>query len=137
MPLPDISARLPSALRSTMLTSLPSRPGPRCSRPSAPMPVFRWQTARARAAPGGLFPEGSASTRKSLPRPWCFVNCTTSVWRLVDDAEQRAEDGYRVGVGGEPPDARVASEPHTLAAGETSRAPDREVDRGVEIELAV
>ena len=137
-PLPDISARPPSALSSTIVTSAPSRPGPRWRSPSAPIPRWRSHTATARAALGGSVPDGSASTRKSLPRPWCLVSRTDvslAVRRRCRSNGSRTR--RRVLVGGQPPDPRVAPEPHPLAAGEPAGPADGEVDGLVEAELAV
>ena len=62
MPLPLISASLPSALRSSMERSQPSRPGPTRMMPSAPMP-------RRRSASRRIWPTESRRVSRDPARP--------------------------------------------------------------------
>ena len=97
MPLPLISARLPSALKSAMPTSAPWPPlgmsaSWPTSRPSAPMPRRRSHTCR-RTTPRSPRPGGEPlvveQTRKSLPRPWCLVSLTdaSAAQRLLEQVD--------------------------------------------------
>ncbi len=67
-PFPLISAMPPSALRSSMVQSAPSVPGRSVMSPSAPMPRWRSQTARANPAPGAGAPSSAASDEEVVPR---------------------------------------------------------------------
>src|SRR5271156_315964 len=72
MPLPLISASLPSALYRIIDRSAPSRAGPTTIRPSAPTP--RWRSHRRDATAASLSsPWGSSTTRKPFPAASCLV----------------------------------------------------------------
>src|SRR5690606_28641313 len=152
IPLPLISAREPSALRSSMRATAasPGAAGTARITPSAPTPVCRSQSCRAISASSGCVASGSSRTRKSLPRPWCFVRrmSPTSVpdarrraaripARPLDLGLERRQEGGRVLVGVEPPDAGVAPEPRRLPAGEAAGAADRQLEGLVERRLAL
>src|SRR5579875_3338266 len=68
MPLPHISARLPSALKTSMRQSAAVEGATRM-RPSAPMPRCRSQSRRASAAGFSGTPSCASITPKSLPVP--------------------------------------------------------------------
>src|SRR5918997_1487417 len=148
MPLPLISAREPSALRSSIRARAgePGSAGDARSRPSAPTPV--WRSHRARASPESMGWEASVSstTRKSLPNPWCLVRrmsptvCPTAVevghaFALVRRGhlgEQGRQQRARIVRRLQPPDAGVASEPRPLPTGEPPGAPDGQLEALVE-----
>src|SRR5690606_34188869 len=147
IPLPLISAREPSALRSSMraIAGSPGAGGTARITPSAPIPVCRSQSCRAISASSGWAASGSSTTRKSLPRPWCLVRRMSPT--SVPDARGRAaripsrprqlggqgrEQGGGVIVGVEPADAGIAPEPRGLPAGEPAGAADGQLERLVE-----
>src|SRR5207245_57282 len=94
MPLPDISASLPSALKNRARASwLLERGGSKTMKPSAPTPVWRSSISRASGASERGSPRPEV-TIKSLPRPLnfakgiCIISVTTaagagSVWVLT------------------------------------------------------
>ena len=150
MPLPLISAREPSALRSSIRTraSAVGSAGVARMTPSAPMPVCRSHRARATAASSGWEASGSSTTRKSLPRPWCLVRRMSGI--SLPDGERRAcpfpprrppppprrsrasQQRRRVGDRLEPADPGIAAEPRRLTSGEAPGPTDRQVERLVE-----
>src|SRR5262245_22234536 len=149
MPLPLISAADPSALRSSMRTR-PGDPTVGVARmmPSAPTPEWRSHRVRAMSGSSGWDASGSSRIRKSLPRPWCLVRRMSPASlpdRAAPDSRlsprphplgQCREQGLRTGVGVEPRDARVPPEPRALPAGEPAGAPDRQLDRLVQVPVA-
>ena len=81
MPLPLISARLPSALNSTIARRVAVRPDSPTSSPSAPIPRRRSHTRRASAGRSSTC--GWNTTRKSLPSPWCLVSVSVLMRRVL------------------------------------------------------
>src|SRR6185437_5951175 len=74
VPLPEISGSLPSALNRRIVASRSIALALRISiHPSAPMPVWRWQMARAIAGRSEAFTRSVQVSKKSLPAPCAFV----------------------------------------------------------------
>src|SRR5688500_3923074 len=120
-----------------MVTSLSrARPAVTWSKPSAPTPVWRWQTARASAGVTGMAASRSINTRKSLPRPWCLVSCMRGSSLPGHDALQRRQYVDRIVLGREPLDPWVPPEPGPLAPGELPRAPYGFLQGRLQVEVA-
>ena len=120
IPLPLISASLPSALRSSMVSVGPigvGRPGG----PDEPVGADPAVAVAQRPAPGrrrsAWRPSRSSRTRKSLPSPWCLVTREGGHGRLQSPSRAgTTASGFSAAPYHR--DAGVAPEPHPLAAGE-------------------
>src|SRR5487761_2354351 len=108
-----------------------SEPTVATSSPSAPNPVVRAQTARARCGVHhGAVPCSMTSTRKSLPAPCHFWRLRKAIGFLVSHEAvgtgQHLDEAFAGGVWVvEPFDPRVATEPRSLATSEAARLGQR------------
>src|SRR5436190_2429513 len=103
MPLPHISASLPSEF-STRMRASPLLLGRIASTPSPPTPKRRSHSARTMAgssgdgeAPAAGRPGRRSTTRKSFPRPSTFVNGTAIAYRGSLLLRRRRGSGRRGG----------------------------------------
>ena len=139
MPLPLISARLPSALNSAMPRSASvaaAASGRRSGRRRRCPAVGRTSAGQHLPRAAGRSGWSSNTTRKSLPRPWCFVSFTRT-GRASSSRTSSAAVEVVVAGDRHPADAGVAAEPALLAHGEPPGAGDGGGDGLVQRALAV
>src|SRR5262245_16309120 len=117
-----------------------SRPGATLITPSAPMPVWRSQSAATSSADSWCRSSRSSTITKSLPVPWYFQIVFGSVMaRSVASCIPMKVPGHGVREPGclvrEPADPWIPAEPGELAARERLRALHGSGDRFVQAQL--